>query len=226
MPKYPQPEAKNGSQKWLQKMVNEHPHIFDDALHNSDNRPSGTNVTWLSPRNDDGYAEYRDDAFLTRLGLTPSHHKPLNEFWPNRGPQWDALGKTEQGELLLVEAKAHIPEMKSPKSGANSAASIALIQASLQQTKKCFAPNSEVDWATYYYQYANRLAHLQWLRKVNGLSAYMVFVYFCGDKEMKGLETREEWEGAIKLMKSFMEIEENELSPFVVDLFVDVRELK
>lgn len=53
--------------------------------------------TWLSPLQDDDYAEYRDAEFLHRLGLdelVPS----LKQFWPRSGPEWDALSKSERRE--------------------------------------------------------------------------------------------------------------------------------
>jgi hypothetical protein len=49
------------------------------------------NIVWMSPKAGDGYAEYRDQAFLDLLGIKPTKTK-LKDFWPNRGPQWDALG--------------------------------------------------------------------------------------------------------------------------------------
>ena len=54
----------------------------------------------------------------------------------------------------------------------------------------------------------------------------MVFVYFCGDDDMDGPQTREEWEGAIKLLETFMGIRQSKLSQYVVNLFVDVRDLQ
>ena len=107
-----------GSLKWIQRAVNRHPELLDGPI--LDKIGSSKQIRWLSPRLDDAYAEYRDGSFLELLGagdLVPA----LADFWPQRGPQWDALGRTPDGDLLLVEAKAHIREMFSPptQAGAN-----------------------------------------------------------------------------------------------------------
>ena len=228
-----QPKAEKGSQKWLQILVNDRPDLFDALLRSATKSPAASPVTWLSPRRDDDYAEYRDGDFVNCLGIAPSQIKePLKDFWPANGPVWDGLGKIgrdkEPDTLLLVEAKAHIKEAVTDKSKAKSETSIAKIKAALTQTKQACAPSSEVEWSDNFYQYANRLAHLYWLRELNNLPAYMVFVYFIGDTERNGPQTRQEWEGAIKLLETFMGIRQsqNKLAPYVIDLFVNVSGLQ
>ena len=93
-------------------------------------------MTWLSPLLTDEWAEYRDEAFLERIGH-PELAAALNGFWPTRGPQWDGLAKT--GDIvLLVEAKAHVGELAS-SGAAESPASRDLIAKSLDTTKKALA---------------------------------------------------------------------------------------
>jgi hypothetical protein len=67
-------------------------------------------VRRAAPCASDEYAEYRERAFLDRVGVTLSK-RPLQSFWPAGGLQWDALGRAESGEVVLVEAKAHITEL-------------------------------------------------------------------------------------------------------------------
>ena len=55
----------------------------------------------------DAYAEYSDGAFLKRVCVEPSV-KSLSDFWPKRGPQWDALATFGDGGVILVEAKAYV----------------------------------------------------------------------------------------------------------------------
>src|SRR6266404_6326382 len=112
-------KATRGSQKWLQVGVNRYPEIVNGALRASANMPTGTAIEWLSPVESEGYVEYRDQAFVKKLGLSLKH-RPLIDFWPPRGPVWDGLARTSTGEVLLVEAKAHILEMISPASKASS----------------------------------------------------------------------------------------------------------
>ena len=222
MSRIPQQQASRGSQKWLQILVNDYPGIFARELAPSLGLSTDKQIKWLSPLRDDEYAEYRDEAVVKRLGVSPS--TPLTVFWPKGGPVWDALAKTLHEELVLVEAKAHIGEIVSPRTGA-SGASLAQICASLEVTKQFLGATPSADWSAHFYQYTNRLAHLYWLREVNRLPAFLVFLYFINDDDMDGPTTREEWEGAIRLMQSFLGLRRHKLSAYVLDVFVDVAEL-
>ena len=57
------------------------------------------------------------------------------------------------------------------------------------------------------------------------ISGFLVFLYFINDDDMDGPTTREEWEGAIRLMQSFLGLRRHKLSAYVLDVFVDVAEL-
>jgi hypothetical protein len=91
--RFPQPEAKKGSQKWIQKLVNEKPQLINSKIRQNLNLPENEKIEWLSPLKSDEYAEYRDEAFLQKLDIEPKTIL-LTEFWPKGGPQWDALGKS------------------------------------------------------------------------------------------------------------------------------------
>src|SRR3954452_22866827 len=58
-------------------------------------------LEWLSPREDDLFREYRDGKLLDRLGR-PELRPLLKDFWPARGPRWDAvaLARTRAGHWL------------------------------------------------------------------------------------------------------------------------------
>ena len=223
MGRFPQNSAPKGSQKWIQRVVNQKPALLNTEIRNQLALSDGEPITWLSPRAEDAYAEYRDEAFLNLLGLKLSK-KPLADFWPTRGPQWDALGKSQSGKVFLVEAKSHIPEMVSPKTGA-STESLEKIKESLDKIKTFLNSKSEHDWSSTFYQYTNRLAHLYLLRVLNGIPAYLVFVNFLNDKEMKGPKSIDEWSGAIKLLHSFLGIRRHKLSKYIADLFIDIRRI-
>ncbi len=223
MARFTQREAKKGSQKWIQKIVNDKPEVLDSQLRRVLNLSEGERIEWLSPLRSDDYAEYRDAAFLKLLGIK-LETVSLSRFWPANGPQWDALGKTSSGRLLLVEAKSHISELFSSLQ-AKDQDSIRKIKASLEETKAHIRANTAVDWSLYFYQYANRLAHLYLLRK-NGLPAYLIHVYFVNDLEMNGPTSFLEWQGAIKLLNAYLGIENHRLQDFVADLYIDVRELE
>ena len=117
----------------------------------------GTTVEWLSPLEVDDFAEYSDDSFLNRLHCEDVK-VPLHDFWPTGGPEWDGLARTSDNRLVIVEAKAHIPELVSSPTGATEPAQ-SLIRQSLAATKSFVGSNAPCDWATAFYQYTNRLAH-------------------------------------------------------------------
>jgi hypothetical protein len=215
--------AVRGSQKWLQILINEHPELLDRVLADRIGLAKDERVHWLSPLRDDHYAEYRDREFLERLGVSLDLVS-LRAFWPDLGPRWDALAKTDRGDLLLLEAKSHIPELVTNPTKATGKA-LLRIRESLDKAKRALGSHSDVDWAMGFYQYTNRLAHLYLLRVLNGLPAYLVFLYFTNDREMNGPATQAEWEGAIALLESLLDIRAHKLSAYVLDVFVDVRQL-
>jgi hypothetical protein len=223
MSRDPQQPAPRGSQRWLQALVNDKPDLLTREVAAAVGLPPGTAVTWLSPRRDDGLAEYSDADFLRRLGVELTQ-RPLGSFWPGGGPVWDGLGKAAGGDLFLLEAKSHIAEAVTPPCRATSPRSLEMIRAALAETKKAFGSSTEADWAASFYQYANRLAHLHLLRQSNGLPAHLVFVYFLNDLDMGGPTTAAEWQGAVKLLRAFLGVG-GEPARHVHDVFVDVRAL-
>ncbi len=172
MGRKPQSLAKRGSQKWLQTLVNEHPELVNRHLRGYLDLSEAESVHWLSPLESDDYAEYSDQDFIAKLGVSLDEVS-LKSFWPRSGPVWDGLARTDRGDLILVEAKAHIPELVSTPTGARGK-SLVKIQESLDKTKLFYGSRSGGDWATCFYQYANRLAHLYLLRELNGLEAYLL----------------------------------------------------
>ena len=111
MGRVPQDPGQKGSLKWIQQIINHHPDILNKQINKLFNRDPNLPIEWLSPKQNDDYAEYRDTAFLDLLGIKLTKRK-LEDFWPQRGPQWDGLGKvSETGTYFLLEAKANIPVM-------------------------------------------------------------------------------------------------------------------
>tara|TARA_R110000787_G_scaffold89906_1_gene190262 strand:+ start:1117 stop:1662 length:546 start_codon:yes stop_codon:yes gene_type:complete len=151
-------------------------------------------VRWVSPLAEDNYAEYRDAAFLDRLGLQ-TLAPDLQVFWPARGPQWDALGVFDDG-VVLVEAKAHIREFFSPATTADGR-SLEQIRAAFALTQASLDVSEKAAWETIFYQYANRIAHLDFLRR-NKVNAHLIFVDFLGDRDMKRPASSEIWEAAFQ----------------------------
>ena len=181
-------------------------------------------IRWVSPLKDDEYAEYRDQDFLNRLGLTLTK-RSLDSFWPNLGPQWDALGRTEAGRIILIEAKANIPEVVSPATGAGPKSRV-LIEKSIAETQKFLGVDENISWTGKLYQYTNRLAHLYLLRELNDIDAYLIFVYFVGAEDVNGPQTIAEWKSALTVTKLILGLNEHhKLSKYVADIFIDVGQI-
>jgi hypothetical protein len=107
------------------------------------------------------------------------------KFWPQTGnvPNWDAVGLLESNsgvEYLLVEAKAHVEELQSSCSASENGG-LDMIRKALDATIKANGYTAAAeDWLSPYYQYANRLAHLNFLLR-HDIPVHLVFIYFCGD---------------------------------------------
>ena len=149
----------------------------------------------------------------------------MHNFWPARGPQWDALGKTDNG-IILIEAKANIPEFISPACGA-SANSLERIRSSLKETQQYMGINPEYDWTNKYYQYTNRLAHLYFFSVVNEIPTKLVFVDFVGASEVNGPKFIEEWQAATTVAESILGITKNhKLRKNLTHIYIDINETK
>ena len=111
--------GERGSLKWIQKAINQAaPRTLVELILLK--LKGARIITWSSPISSDDYAEYRDAAFLEKIGASDLT-ADLSKFWPSRGPQWDALGRSDKDDVLLVEAKAHIAEICSSPSDAGPA---------------------------------------------------------------------------------------------------------
>jgi hypothetical protein len=212
----------HGSLKDLQILINEKYDILNNEVSKYFNEQM--EINWVSPRNDDNYAEYSDNDFLKILGLNNKLSVGLNTFWPNGGPQWDALGK-HNDKIFIVEAKANSGELNS-NCGATSPESLRLIEKSLTETKQYLNVDKNIDWKKYFYQYANRISHLYYLRIKNNIDAYLVFIYFLNDKTVNGPSSIKEWHKIIKNVYETLSLKkENSLSKYIIDIFIDYNKI-
>lgn len=217
-------EKPRGSQKWIQDLINFCPELLNKRIRERVKNLSRQEICWVSPLKKDDFAEYRDADFLRRMGISELNGK-LVQFWPKNGPQWDALGKTNDGEaFFLVEAKANVPELVS-FCGAKDAESLANISKSLSATQRwlnCRSP--KIDWKNGFYQYANRLAHLYFLRELNHKEAYLIFIYFVNDSTHISTSC-ESWNSALKLQRKLLGLSAKSLTGKVIDIFMSANEI-
>lgn len=213
-----------GSLKDIQVLINKNQDLLNNLIKSKLKDFKNEEIIWTSPLKNDDYSEYRDDDFLFNVGLNPKEIQ-LDKFWPKQGPQWDALGKTKSGKVLLVEAKANIPEIVSDRTKAKNR-SKCLIDYSLNETKQFLNINNEADWSGKFYQYTNRIAHLYFLREKSKKPTYLINIYFIGDKTVSGPKTEQEWKGALKVLYTYFGIGKHKLRKYMLDLFIDVNKLK
>jgi hypothetical protein len=205
----------------MQMMVNDYP-LMLSARVGAAIGVSSDEIEWVSPLASDEYAEYRDQGFLDRLGITLDNY-PLREFWPARGPQWDALGRSGK-RVILVEAKAHLTELVSSPTQAGPA-SIARIRASFGRVQEELGVPTDTDWTSTYYQYANRLAHLFLLCQLNRVPAELIHLCFLNDRDMDGPTSTAEWDKALRLLHVRLGISDHPLLLHVHHVFFDLEDV-
>lgn len=149
---------------------------------------------WKFPDPETLSTEYRGVDFLIddfKKEEFDEIKRKWDKFWvKGRNPQnWDGVIKIGEGEkYILVEAKAHLGEIKSSctaeeqgKGGKKQ------IQEALSKTKKHFGVKTENDWQVDYYQLANRLAFIYFLKDEFDIEADLLYFYF-----LNGYETTED----------------------------------
>lgn len=102
-------------------------------------------------------------------------------------------------------------------------------QETLDRLEATHRSRPRVDWSTTFYQYTNRLSHLYFLRALNKLPAFHVFVYFLNTDDMHGPSAAEEWMGALHLVNATLRLDEARLAKTfgdaIIDVFIDVRDI-
>lgn len=228
MGRYPQKSNSHGSLKDLQDAINKKKKFLDCEISKVIGKQM--KIDWKSPLRSDEYAEYRDEDFLNNLGLLNKIEYPLSNFWPDNGPQWDALGVSNDNDdkiIILVEAEANIPEMVSSGTGAKNPQSIKKIRNSLDEVKKYLSVSDSIDWTGTFYQYVNRIAHLYYLREKNQINAHLLFIYFINDITVHGPKTKDEWLGAIQTMECYLGLDKkHKLKKYIHDIFIDINDLR
>ena len=215
-----QREGAHGSLGWIQRLVDRKPDLLDHALRSAGALSPDATLEWISPRRADQWAEYRDEELLHALGR-PELGERLRAFWPRGGPQWDGVARAGE-TVFLVEAKAHLEELKSACQAGET--SREMIARALERTRTSLNARPGADWLSGYYQYANRLAHLHFFREAQ-VNAYLVFLYFLNDARMGGPSSRSVWEAALQPVYRDLGIDQCQPIPGVVNVFVDVADL-
>jgi hypothetical protein len=155
-------------------------------------------LAWVSPLAGEAYKEYSDAGFLRACGLGPDACASLQGFWPPGGPEWDALATvplaTSEKGVVLVEAKAHLGELKERDATGAVGDSLTTIMKSLEKVREYLGvPASARPWHEAYYQVCNRLAHLYFLNEELRVPAWMVWVLIIDAPEWSDRAGPWEW---------------------------------
>jgi hypothetical protein len=213
MPRRARPAKTQRSEHWLRLAVSQHEGALSERVRAALGFEETDTIEWRSPVQSDGFAEYFDQEFLDRLGLRDLD-VPLKEFWPIGGPRWDGLARTTSGKVILVEAKAYIEEAVDYKSKA-SQESMTRISSALADAKSAYRASVHANWEQPFYQCANRLAHLYYLRRLNKREAFLLFIYFADAPDVPKPCSIEQWEGAIRLAEKCLGLGAHPFRPFV-----------
>lgn len=198
------PPTTTRSEHWMRVAVNEGTEHLNEQIRAAFGWSAQESIGWQSPLDCDGYAEYYDEDFLDRLGVS-NLRVPLREFWPKSGPRWDGLARTASNKLIVVEAKAY-PEEAVDFGTRARGKSRELIMTSLEDAKIAFGASAAADWMAPFYQYANRLAHLHFLVQKNQLDAYLVFLLFANAPDVPTSCSPEQWRGATRIVRKCLGI--------------------
>jgi hypothetical protein len=138
---------------------------------------------WVAPLEPD-YLEPRDDEFLRAIGRSDLARE-LREFWPPRGPVWDALAVAVLPDgrpgVVLAEGKGHPAELRSGGTQASAASREHILRA-IRWTHDRLGVDADPElWLGPLYQLANRVAHVVWLRE-HGVEAWLVHLLFADDR--------------------------------------------
>lgn len=188
-----------GSKFWMQAVINtQHKFKLNEMI--------GDDIEWLTPLADqDNYSEYelKHPYILKSTGLKDE----IYSFWPNRQPQWDAIGINRDKKVIyLVEAKAHLAELNS-KLSASSHDSKNLISKSMKETFDSIQSKGNFNhWLYRYYQLGNRLTFLWKLNSMKDKTGYqfkLVLLNFVDDFTHKPT-TFEAWKDHYRIVLTEM----------------------
>jgi hypothetical protein len=176
-----------GSQRHMQAYVNTRgmTAALDAEINKALPAIDGTNLEWRAPLAEHRYGEPRDATFWPAIER-PKLASVARGWWPSGGPSWDAIAIARRPSgtdtVILVEAKANVPEFGGAPCAATSERSIKKITAAMVAVHGALgASGSPTAWLGPYYQLANRLTWTWWLRG-QGVDAVFLHLLFHGDR--------------------------------------------
>jgi hypothetical protein len=159
--------------------------------------------------------EYSALDFLECINLDPAEENlRYHEYWPETGKQhWDLTGKTDDGRLILVEAKANLQEIES-STGARSG--LQKIEYAFDKARTSMGITRFSPWTSRHYQLANHIFTCWYLNEVRHIPALLLNVYFVGDARPDATmcpQSADEWVEAVKKEYEYLGISSDQ--PFI-----------
>jgi hypothetical protein len=217
-----------GSEFHLLRFLGRHRNQLDKQILDLLNE-SNTSIDWLD-FNFNANADIPDKEFIGIEFLqNRKDYTKLKQSWkgfwpsPNNAQNWDAICRI-QNKWILIEAKANEQEISSTCSA--SPKSQKFISNQFDTIKKNYNISKNADWIRGYYQKANRILFLEYLRH-NGIEANLLFIYFINgfmkDGIQLGVNSTNDWNLIINRQDKHLGIDNcGALKKDLFNLIIDV----
>lgn len=210
-----------GSKYQLLRMLGWHRDEFNKIIAKAINS-NNTNIHWF----DFEYKGKYDDQEPMNFDFIPELKEKWKEYWAcgsNGGVNWDAIGQVDD-TYILVEAKAHIDELKNPCGATDERSKKKIIKCIQSMLDDNNIKGKAEDWLERDYQLANRLVSIKFLENNDhkGKLVYLLFVngYERNVKQPKSA-TQKQWEKAIEEEFERTKIKGTELEKLVHVVFIN-----
>lgn len=180
-----------GSKYQLLRMLGWHRDDFNKKVNEALDLEGG--IHWF----DFKYDGYCDKELLNLEFITKELDDEWKKYWMcgNGGINWDAVGISQDGTYILVEAKAHLSEMKNSASGSQKSQEHNLEKIEEFINRNNISSSADV-WSKDVYQLANRLIITDFLKN-KGFKVKLLYVLFENgfeyNRDKSDSATKDEW---------------------------------
>ncbi len=223
-----------GSEFQLLRFLGHHREKFESIIrHNTHYKGAFKWLDYPYEKNQiSGDGEHKGISFLKNQNDYDILLAAWKDYWPQKGnsQNWDAIFM-HGGEYVLIEAKAHMKEMKQ-SCGATSDSSIKKIAEAFIETKNYFQIETKNNWLCEYYQLANRLAFVKFLLG-NNIRASLLNIYFVNGyikrnvknktliDKTKNVESESDWKKAINIQYEYLGIKHTKAMDHINSVIVN-----
>ena len=151
-----------------------------------------------------------------------------SKYWTGNTQSWDGLFYSNK-KVFIVEAKAHLDEIKS-KFESKDEKNLNKIKDAMYATQAAMKIVKSEKWIGQYYQLANRLAFLNFLRSHN-IESHLVYIYFLNgyrkrdfkgnEIENKNVQSVIDWKKEINKQYIELGIDKINIEDYIYKVFID-----